>query len=95
MKNRTNKKILRVFSTSFLLGTLLITNSAFAADANNELQLGDANVKPPVKATAKIPNRFKSELKFSDFSQNFDLNTWFINNYVPATGYKDTYNHYE
>ena len=91
-----NKKVLRVFSTSFLLGTLLITNSTFAADANNnELQLGETNVKPPVKASARIPNSFKSPLVIGEFDDGFDFTTWFINNYVPATGYKDTYNNYD
>ena len=101
-----NKRMLKVLSTSFLLGSLVITSPSFAQIVNDdkevntfshvdELQLGDVNVNPSVKASAKIPNSFKSDLRFSDFSQNFDLNTWFINNYVPATGYKDTYNNYE
>ena len=101
-----NKRMLKVLSTSFLLGSLVITSPSFAQIVNDnkevstfshidKLQLGDVNVSLSVKAGAKIPNRFKSDLRFSDFSQNFDLNTWFINNYVPATGYKDTYNNYE
>lgn len=101
-----NKKALRIFSTSFLLGALLITQPSFAQIVNddrganssiydNKLQLGDVNVSQPVKAGATIPNRFKSPLIISDFDDGFDFTTWFINNYTPATGYKDTYNNYD
>ena len=101
-----NKRMLKVLSTSFLLGSLVITSPSFAQIVNDdkgvntfshvdELQLGDVNVNPSVKATATMPNRFKSPLILNDFDGSFDFNTWFINNYVPATGYKDTYNNYD
>lgn len=101
-----NKRMLKVLSTSFLLGSLVITSPSFAQIVNDDkgvntfnhvdgLQLGDVNVNPSVKATSTMPNRFKSPLILNDFDGSFDFNTWFINNYVPATGYKDTYNNYD
>ena len=107
MKDK-NKKFLRIFSTSFLLGTLLVTSPTFAESASNNHRTStygsgrnDASVGTSASSGnieqnyTKIPNKFKSELRLSltDFD-TYPFFEWLVNNYVLANDYQDHKNHY-
>lgn len=85
------KQILRVFSTSFLLGALLVTSPTFA-DTQAKFTIKNEVVKNEVKEKTEdkaiMNNSYKSKLKIIGFD-GFGWSDWFVENYEFAKDYKD------
>lgn len=85
------KQILRVFSTSFLLGALLVTSPTFA-DTQAKFTIKNEVVKNEVKEKTEdkaiMNNSYKSKLKIIGF-EGFGWSDWFVENYEFAKDYKD------
>lgn len=91
------KQILRVFSTSFLLGALLVTFPTFADsqtntpvknEAKNEVKNEVKDEKQTKKDESIMNNSYKSKLKIIGF-EGFGWSDWFVENYEFAKDYKD------
>lgn len=93
------KQILRVFSTSFLLGALLVTSPTFADSQTNtpvknevKNEIKDEKQVKDDKQTKKdesiMNNSYKSKLKIIGF-EGFGWSDWFVENYEFAKDYKD------
>lgn len=87
------KQILRVFSTSFLLGALLATSPAFAdsqtnTPVKNEVKNEVKDEKQTKKDESIMNNSYKSKLKIIGF-EGFGWSDWFVENYEFAKDYKD------
>lgn len=91
------KQILRVFSTSFLLGALLVTSPTFADsqtntpvknEAKNEVKNEVKDEKQTKKDESIMNNSYKSKLKIIGF-EGFGWSDWFVENYEFAKDYKD------
>ena len=87
------KQILRVFSTSFLLGALLVTSPTFAdsqtnTPVKNEVKNEVKNDKQTKKDESIMNNSYKSKLKIIGF-EGFGWSDWFVENYEFAKDYKD------
>lgn len=93
------KQILRVFSTSFLLGALLATSPTFADSQTNtpvknevKNEVKDEKQVKDDKQTKKdesiMNNSYKSKLKIIGF-EGFGWSDWFVENYEFAKDYKD------
>lgn len=80
------KQILRVFSTSFLLGALLVTSPTFA-DTQAKSTIKN-EVKEKIEDKAIMNNSYKSKLKIIGF-EGFGWSDWFVENYEFAKDYKD------
>ncbi len=80
------RQILRVFSTSFLLGALLITSPTFA-DTQAKSTIKN-EVKEKTEDKAIMNNSYKSKLKIIGF-EGFGWSDWFVENYEFAKDYKD------
>lgn len=85
------KQILRVFSTSFLLGALLVTSPTFAdtqAKSTIKNEVVKNEVKEKTEDKAIMNNSYKSKLKIIGF-EGFGWSDWFVENYEFAKDYKD------
>lgn len=87
------KQILRVFSTSFLLGALLVTSPTFADNqtntpVKNEVKNEVKDEKQTKKDESIMNNSYKSKLKIIGF-EGFGWSDWFVENYEFAKDYKD------
>lgn len=87
------KQILRVFSTSFLLGTLLVTSPTFAdsqtnTPVKNEVKNEVKDEKQTKKDESIMNNSYRSKLKIIGF-EGFGWSDWFVENYEFAKDYKD------
>lgn len=85
------KQILRVFSTSFLLGALLVTSPTFAdtqAKSTIKNEVVKNEVKEKIEDKAIMNNSYKSKLKIIGF-EGFGWSDWFVENYEFAKDYKD------
>lgn len=87
------KQILRVFSTSFLLGALLVTSPTFAdsqtnTPVKNEVKNEVKDEKQTKKDESIMNNSYKSKLKIIGF-EGFGWSDWFVENYEFAKDYKD------
>lgn len=80
------KQILRVFSTSFLLGALLVTSPTFA-DTQAKSTIKN-EVKEKTEDKVIMNNSYKSKLKIIGF-EGFGWSDWFVENYEFAKDYKD------
>lgn len=87
------KQILRVFSTSFLLGALLVTSPTFAdsqtnTPVKNEVKNEVKDEKQTKKDESIMNNSYRSKLKIIGF-EGFGWSDWFVENYEFAKDYKD------
>ena len=87
------KQILRVFSTSFLLGALLVTSPTFAdsqtnTPVKNEVKNEVKDEKQTKKDESIMNNSYKSKFKIIGF-EGFGWSDWFVENYEFAKDYKD------
>lgn len=87
------KQILRVFSTSFLLGALLVTSPTFAdsqtnTPVKNEVKNEVKDEKQTKKDEFIMNNSYRSKLKIIGF-EGFGWSDWFVENYEFAKDYKD------
>lgn len=80
------RQILKVFSTSFLLGALLVTSPTFA-DTQAKSTIKN-EVKEKTEDKAIMNNSYKSKLKIIGF-EGFGWSDWFVENYEFAKDYKD------
>lgn len=87
------KQILRVFSTSFLLGALFVTSLTFAdsqtnTPVKNEVKNEVKDEKQTKKDESIMNNSYRSKLKIIGF-EGFGWSDWFVENYEFAKDYKD------
>ena len=85
------RQILKVFSTSFLLGALLVTSPTFAdtqAKSTIKNEVVKNEVKEKTEDKAIMNNSYKSKLKIIGF-EGFGWSDWFVENYEFAKDYKD------
>lgn len=85
------RQILKVFSTSFLLGALLVTSPTFAdtqAKSTIKNEVVKNEVKEKTEDKAIMNNSYKSRLKIIGF-EGFGWSDWFVENYEFAKDYKD------
>ncbi len=85
------RQILKVFSTSFLLGALFVTSPTFAdtqAKSTIKNEVVKNEVKEKTEDKAIMNNSYKSKLKIIGF-EGFGWSDWFVENYEFAKDYKD------